>query len=128
MPPFSPRQVKAAGLAQYAKDPRVIGGLIGGGLGAGLTAYEASGRGPDLDKYRQRIDQKVEKMQQPGVRNFARAIDISTDRSLLTAGEAVRAHPVLSTLAAGTMGAITGATAGPELVQLLREAASSYRG
>ena len=110
------------------RDPRVIGGLIGGGLGAGLTAYEAAGHGPSLDKLRSRIDEKSLKMQQPGIRNFARAMDLAQDRVMLTIGETVKAHPVASTIAMGGLGAVTGSQLPGELANLWREASSFHKG
>jgi hypothetical protein len=97
-------------------------------LAGGATALEASGHGPSLDKLRDRIAAKDEKMKQPGLRNFARSMDLAQDRAMLTLGEAVQAHPVASTLALGALGAATGATLPGEVSSLWREASSFHKG
>lgn len=89
---------------------------------------EASGHGPDLDKVRARIAKNDAAMRQPGLRSFAKAIDLASDRTLLTMGEAIQAHPVLSTLAAGVAGGIGGAGLGNEAAELFREAKSYHTG
>jgi hypothetical protein len=94
----------------------------------GTTALEATGHGPDLNKVRARIAKNETAMKQPGLRGFAKAMDLASDRTLLTMGETVQAHPVASTLAAGVIGGIGGAGAGHELAGLLREAKSYHTG
>jgi hypothetical protein len=120
--------VKSAGVGQYLRDPRVVGGVLGGVLAGGATALEATGHGPSLDKLRDRIAEKDERMKQPGMRNFARSMDLAQDRAMLTLGEAVQAHPVASTLALGTLGAVTGAKLPGEVSRLWQEAASYHKG
>lgn len=110
------------------RDPRVIGALAGGALAGGATALEASGHGPSLDKLRDRIAEKDTRMKQPGLRNFARVMDLTQDKAMLTLGEAVQAHPFASTAAMGALGAVTGATLPGELSGLWREAKSYRRG
>ncbi len=102
--------------------------MVGAGVGMGTTALEASGHGPDLGKLRARIATNDAAMKQPGLRGFAKALDLATDRTLLTMGEAVQAHPVASTLAAGVVGGIGGAGVGQEVSELLREAKSYHIG
>lgn len=121
------RGEKVAGVAELARDPRVVGAVTGGLAGAGLTATEALGRGPDLNKLRARIAEHEQATAQPGVRGFMRAFDLAKDRALLTLGEATQTHPLAATAVGGAMGAAAGAKAGPELVNLAREAASLHR-
>lgn len=102
--------------------------MVGAGVGMGTTAMEAAGHGPDLDKLRERIAKNDAAMKQPGLRGFAKAMDLATDRTLLTMGETIQAHPVASTLAAGVIGGIGGAGAGQEVSELLREAKSYHTG
>jgi hypothetical protein len=122
-------QPKTAGaVGRLVRDPRTVGALIGAGTGAGVTALEGAGHGPDLEKFRAKTEQKAEKMKQPGARNFARSLDVGADRQLLTMGETVKAHPVLSTIAAGVAGGVGGYAAGHEIPALLREAKSLRSG
>lgn len=108
-------------------NPALVGGLAGGALGLGLGALEATGHGPDLAKLRGKIDAQHAAMQQPGVRGFSKAFDLAWNRTLLTQGEAIQAHPVLGTLASGAAGAAMGAGLGQELPAALREAVSLHK-
>lgn len=120
---------KVAGVVgNFLRSPQGIGAMLGAGVGMGTTALEASGHGPSLDKVRSRIAKNEVAMQQPGLRGFAKAMDLAADRTLLTMGEAIQAHPVASTLAAGVIGGVSGAGAGHELAGLLREAKSYHTG
>lgn len=118
----------AAALPGFMSDPRVMGALAGGALGAGAAGLEAAGHGPNLDKLRGRIAEGEQAAAQPGVRGFARALELAKDRALLTLGEATQNHPVVSTIAGGAIGAKAGAEAGPNIAKLLREAASLQKG
>lgn len=108
-------------------NPALVGGLAGGALGLGLGALEATGHGPDLNKLRGKIDAQHAAMQQPGLKGFSKAFDLAWNRTLLTQGEAVQAHPVLGTLASGAAGAAMGAGLGQELPGALREARNLHR-
>lgn len=108
-------------------NPALVGGLAGGALGLGLGALEATGHGPDLDKLRGKIDAQHADMQQPGLKGFGKAFDLAWNRTLLTQGEAIQAHPVLGTLASGAAGAAMGAGLGQELPGALREARNLHK-
>jgi hypothetical protein len=108
-------------------NPALVGGLAGGALGLGLGALEATGHGPDLNKLRGKIDAQHADMQQPGLRGFGKAFDLAWNRTLLTQGEAIQAHPVLGTLASGAAGAAMGAGLGQELPGALREAKNLHK-
>ena len=122
------RPKTAGAIGSFLRSPQGIGALAGAGVGMGTTALEATGHGPDLNKVRERIAKNDASMKQPGLRGFAKAMDLATDRVLLTMGETVQAHPVASTFAAGVLGGIGGAGLGQETAELLREAKSYHTG
>jgi hypothetical protein len=97
-------------------------------LGAGAAGIEASGHGPDLDKLRGRVAAGEEAAAKPGLRGFGSALELAKDKAMLTLGEATQRHPVAATITGGLMGAQAGAAAGPQLANLIREAASFHRG
>lgn len=105
-----------------------IGALAGGALGAGAAGLEAAGHGPDLDKMRSGIEAREAAPKRQGVRGFADALSLVAEKARLGLGEATRAHPIPATIAGGVAGASMGASAGPRIADLVREAASFHRG
>lgn len=117
----------AAALPSYLRDPRVLGALAGGALGAGAAGLEATGHGPDLGKLRARVSEGESAAKQPGLKGFGAALDLAKDRVLLTLGEATQDHPVAATITGGLIGAKAGLEAGPRLTQLAREATNFHK-
>jgi hypothetical protein len=105
-----------------------IGALAGGALGAGAAGLEASGHGHDLGKMREGIEQRDAAPKRSGIRGFADALALVQDKARLGLGEATRAHPIPATITGGIAGAAMGASAGPRIADLVREAASLHRG
>lgn len=105
-----------------------VGALAGGALGAGAAALEGAGHGPDLDKMRAGIEEREAAPKRPGVRGFADALSLVKDKARLGLGEATQAHPIPATIVGGLGGAAMGASAGPRIADLVREAASLHRG
>lgn len=117
-----PEPKLAAPFSALMRDPRVMGGAIGGVTGASLAALEATGHGPNLDKLRAKIQQGEQRMREPGLRGFSQAFDLAQQKVLLTMGEATQAHPVAATLTGGAMGAMMGSETPAAVAALIREA------
>lgn len=105
-----------------------IGALAGGALGAGAAGLEAAGHGPDLDKMRAGIAEREAAPKKTGLRGFAEALSLVQEKARVGLGEATRAHPIPATITGGIAGAAMGASAGPRIADLVREAASLHRG
>lgn len=118
----------AAAMPGFLKDPSTIGALAGGALGAGAAGLEAAGHGPDLDKMREGISAREAAPKRTGVRGFADALALVQEKARLGLGEATQAHPIPATIAGGLGGAAMGASAGPKIADLVRQAASLHRG
>jgi hypothetical protein len=114
---------KTAGL-----DAKGIGALAGGALGAGAAALEGAGHGPDLEKMRAGIAEREAAPKRPGLRGFGDALALVQEKARLGLGEATQAHPIPATIVGGLGGAAIGASAGPRIRDLVREAASFHRG
>lgn len=113
-------------VARAARNPHVLMGAGGAAVGGGLGALEAAGHGPDLDKWRGKIEQKEQDMKKPGVKGFAKSFDIAAQRPVLTTAEAIKAHPVLGTLSSAATGAALGASMG-NMPRMLRDAARLHK-
>lgn len=109
-------------------DASTVGALAGGALGAGAAALEGAGHGPDLEKMRAGIAEREAGPKRPGLRGFADAISLVQEKARLGLGEATQAHPIPATIVGGLGGAAVGASAGPRIRDLVREAASFHRG
>lgn len=118
---------KVAGLADMARDPRVLGGLAGAALGAGGAALEAHGHGPKTEDLQKKVDADQAAVKKPGVAGFAHALELVGHRMQLTASEATQNHPVAATITGGLLGAGVGAAAGPQLKRLVSEAAQLHK-
>ncbi len=118
-----PWLAKTAGLGAST-----VGALAGGALGAGAAALEGAGHGPDLEKMRTGIAEREAAPKRPGLRGFADALSLVQEKARLGLGEATQAHPIPATIAGGLAGATVGASAGPRIRDLVREAASFHRG
>lgn len=118
-----PELFKTAGLGAAG-----IGAIAGGALGAGAAGLEAAGHGPDLDKMRSGIAEREAAPKRQGLRGFADAMSLVQEKARLGLGEATRAHPIPATITGGIAGAAMGASAGPRIADLVREAASAHRG
>jgi len=115
-------------LFKTASTASTVGALAGGALGAGAAGLEAAGHGPDLDKMRASIAEREAAPKRPGLRGFADALLQVEEKMRLGLGEATRAHPIPATIAGGIGGATVGASAGPKIADLVRQAASFHRG
>ncbi len=115
-------------LVKKAMDPRLIGALAGGAIGAGGTALEAHGHGADLGKIREDISARESAPKRGGLRGFGEALALVEQKARLGLGEATQAHPIPATIVGGLSGAAMGAAAAPGIAGLLREGAALHRG
>lgn len=118
-----PWLAKTAGL-----DASTVGALAGGALGAGAAALEGAGHGPDLGKMREDIAAREAAPKRTGLRGFGDALSLVQQKARLGLGEATQAHPIPATIVGGLSGAAIGASAGPKIRDLVREAATLHRG
>lgn len=118
---------KTAGLADMARDPRVLGGLAGAALGAGGAALEAHGHGPKTEDLQKKVDDSQAAVKKPGLGGFVQALELAGHRMSLTTSEATQNHPVAATITGGLLGAGVGAAAGPQLKKLVSEAAQLHK-
>ncbi len=118
----------AAAIPGIFKDPGVVGALAGGALGAGGAALEAHGKGVDLDKMRGNIAEREAAPKRPGLRGFGDALSLVQEKAKLGLGEATQSHPGAATIVGGLGGAALGASAGPRIADLVREAVSHHKG
>lgn len=118
----------AAAVPGIFKDPGVIGALAGGALGAGGAAIEAHGKGADLEKIRGSIAAREAAPKRTGLRGFGDALSLVQEKARLGLGEATQSHPGAATIVGGLGGAALGASAGPRIADLVREAVSHHKG
>jgi bacterioferritin (cytochrome b1) len=102
---------------------RLIGGLVGAGIGAGVTAIENRSRGASNEKLRSKV-QKLEAAEQSGSGSFGNALNIAQAKMRLAAGELAQKHPTAAIALGAALGARAGSTAGP----IIRELAHTIRG
>jgi len=102
---------------------RLIGGLVGAGIGAGVTAIENRLRGASNDKLRSKV-QKLEAAEQSGSGSFGNALNIAQAKMRLAAGELAQKHPTAAIALGAALGARAGSLAGP----IIRELAHTIRG
>lgn len=105
--------------AKTASD-RFIGGLLGAGLGAGVTALEAKGSN---DPLRAKV-KKLEAAEAAGNGGFGTAMNLAQSKMRLAMGELMEKHPGKATLVGAALGAQAGAQAAPHV----RSIANSLRG
>lgn len=118
----APDDDKPSSSEKEASD-RFIGGLMGAGIGAGVTALENRGRAGSNSALRGKV-QKLEAAEQAGEGGFGNAMNIAASKMRLAAGELAEKHPHAATALGAGLGAMAGMNAAPHV----RDLANTIRG
>ena len=108
--------------AKEASD-RFVGALMGGALGAGVTALENRGREGANNELRGKV-KKLEAAEQAGSGGFGNAMNIAQSKMRLAAGELAQKHPHAATALGAGLGAMAGSNAAP----MIRDLSNTLRG
>jgi len=119
---LAPLHKTAAGM-DHPLSHRLIGAAIGAGVGAPLGYLSSKA---DLASQKADID-RLKSEQKGGEGGFAKSMELAARSMRYHMSEAAVSNPLAATLAGAGMGALTGASAGPQAWQLAKKAPESIR-